>query len=816
MQVLESQMSGQCGSAGIKPELSVEDRMERCGARQQQLQSRYRALQHRINRLRAEKLGQNTRLLLGSVVSSCEKRRARQAGEPQLGGSSSSSLALHSPEPAKAGGGDPQQGGDQSGGQDGGKQRVRVKRYNKQRTTGLLGEVDSQLRHIQQSVDPDATDSSSGGESGDELDRFSEHAELFAPVEERAKFRWFARRAQLASQWVWLQAQVSDLEYKIRQHTELYRSQRLSKGPVQLGEDVVSWPLHAKLPTLPVLQDGALPLNCPPAGRGYQRGRAGEEGVGAGVEASSEDESTMTCCRVRPVKRVRRRKLVDTYGLHHVVAKAARLSSVECGCLHPGQWCVLCLGRRSHTEQLDRSLHSRAESVGLLDHSYHAVLTHARELPLNLALMESIANKRWLVRHQAGNPGSSGPAHLSRLTNINCKDKKDKKFKKESELNMKRKYIKRKDRESKAHRRKSRLDSDSRPESPVEGDEDFFRNLNIKSVRDGVERIRDKNSMLEQLRRKRKSSYDIDHIVIPMSMAATTRVEKLVYKEILTPSWKVVTDQQEAAPPQFELTTVSQPAVTLPKSQEESSQQECQQTTDQDEDFEDISYLAYTLRHMKAEEEERVRWATPLGRVHGGQRGHHAVSRGRGRRHDSCRTEASSGANTPNPLSPEAIEDIVVATRPSSPQQETPDTPDPPLALLSPSATPATPLSSVPASVRGRRRTSSQTKSRDRNLSEASQHSQESSRSTSPWTEVEERVEALPWEQRTFPLSDEDLKTLEVRHKLPMHCILTVCVGRLRRSGRCFPPPPPYSLRSLAPLCRRRQVAPQVGQLKSD
>merc|ERR1719402_526271 len=83
---------------------------------------------------------------------------------------------------------------------------------------------------------------------------------------------------------------------------------------------------------------------------------------------------------------------------------------------------------------------------------------------------------------------------------------------------------------------------------------------------------------------------------------------------------------------------------------------------------------------------------------------------------------------------------------------------------MTPSSVPSlmpTPLTSVPASLRGRRRTSSQTKSRDRNLSEASQHSQESSRSTSPWTEVEDRMETMPWEPRIFPLSEEDAKQLE-------------------------------------------------------
>lgn len=36
-------------------------------------------------------------------------------------------------------------------------------------------------------------------------------------------------------------------------------------------------------------------------------------------------------------------------------------------------------------------------------------------------------------------------------------------------------------------------------------------------------------------KKSRTDSYDIDNIVIPYSVAASTRVEKLQYKEILTP-----------------------------------------------------------------------------------------------------------------------------------------------------------------------------------------------------------------------------------------------------------------------------------------
>ena len=142
----------------------------------------------------------------------------------------------------------------------------------------------------------------------------------------------------------------------------------MSKGSVQLGEDVVSWPQHAKLPVLPGSTDSSLPLSCPVPTKVYGSGGADSS------DHNTDDESSMTCCRTRPVKRVRRRKLVDTYGLHHQVARAAKLSSVSCQCLRPGQWCVLCLGRRCHTLSVSGDKRVRQENVALLDHSYHTVL----------------------------------------------------------------------------------------------------------------------------------------------------------------------------------------------------------------------------------------------------------------------------------------------------------------------------------------------------------------------------------------------------------------------------------------------------------
>ena len=57
-----------------------------------------------------------------------------------------------------------------------------------------------------------------------------------APRVRRAEWKWAYERAAVASRWTWLQAQVSDLEYRIRQQSEIYKQARHSKGLVQLGE----------------------------------------------------------------------------------------------------------------------------------------------------------------------------------------------------------------------------------------------------------------------------------------------------------------------------------------------------------------------------------------------------------------------------------------------------------------------------------------------------------------------------------------------------------------------------------------------------
>ncbi|PVD35813.1 hypothetical protein C0Q70_02782 [Pomacea canaliculata] len=91
------------------------------------------------------------------------------------------------------------------------------------------------LHFMQSALDSDATESSSGGESCEE-DEVAGHHPTSAPLVRRAEWKWAVERAAVASRWTWLQAQVSDLEYRIRQQSDIYKQIRLAKGPVNLGD----------------------------------------------------------------------------------------------------------------------------------------------------------------------------------------------------------------------------------------------------------------------------------------------------------------------------------------------------------------------------------------------------------------------------------------------------------------------------------------------------------------------------------------------------------------------------------------------------
>lgn len=105
----------------------------------------------------------------------------------------------------------------------------------------------------------------------------------------RAAWKYSNDRAAIGARWTWLLSQISDLEYKKRQHEEIYEKIKNSKGAVKLTK------------SSPEVSD-------------------------KDVNMRSEEEEEDSACRTRPFQAAffRKRKLLQTENVHNVSKKAAR------------------------------------------------------------------------------------------------------------------------------------------------------------------------------------------------------------------------------------------------------------------------------------------------------------------------------------------------------------------------------------------------------------------------------------------------------------------------------------------------------------
>lgn len=132
---------------------------------------------------------------------------------------------------------------------------------------------------------------------------------------------------------------------------------------------------------------------------------------------------------------------------------------------------------------------------------------------------------------------------------------------------------------------------------------------------------------LHRRRRSEQHAFDINNIVIPYSIAATTRVEKLQYKEIITPKWRVTEPPED----EFHFSPISF------KSEEKADKPIDSLSVNPVEEEEDISEAAFAVRHAKSEEEERKRIMAYM-------KGNSGSMRGRGARvrFDSARSDTNA------------------------------------------------------------------------------------------------------------------------------------------------------------------------------
>ncbi|XP_037348200.1 KAT8 regulatory NSL complex subunit 1 isoform X2 [Talpa occidentalis] len=588
------------------------------------------------------------------------------------------------------------------------------------------------LRCSEHAFDSDITDSSSGGESDieeEELTR-ADPEQRHVPLRRRSEWRWAADRAAIVSRWNWLQAHVSDLEYRIRQQTDIYKQIRANKGLIVLGEapppEHITTDLFLPLNTEVKTDHGSDKLVESVSQSLENHGASGHpselftkssgtlrpvNGVvntlqpiladhipGDGSDAeeqlhkkqrlnliSSSSDGTCVAARTRPVLNCKKRRLVRPNSIVPLSKKVHRNNNMRSGCdVNPS--CALCGSGSTNT--MPPEIHYEApllERLSQLDSCVHPVLAFPDDVPTSLHFQSMLKSqwqnkpfdkikppKKFSLKHRAPMPGSLPDPTRSKdrhklvssfLTTAMLKHHTD--MSSSSYL-------------AAAHHP---------PHSPL------VRQLSTSSDTSAPTSSSSQvtASTSQPVRRRRgESSFDINNIVIPMSVAATTRVEKLQYKEILTPSWREVDLQSLKGSPDEE-----------------------------NEEIEDLSDAAFAALHAKCEEMERARWLWTTS-VPPQRRGSRSYRSSDGRTTPQL---GSANPSTPQPASPDVSSSHSLSEFSHSQSPRSPISPELHSAPLTPVA-------------------------RDTLRHLAS----EDTRCSTPELGLDEQS-VQPWERRTFPLA---------------------------------------------------------------
>ncbi|XP_056374789.1 KAT8 regulatory NSL complex subunit 1-like isoform X2 [Hyla sarda] len=636
----------------------------------------------------------------------------------------------------------------------------------------LAGSSTARLRAAQGGFDSDATESSSGGESDgdtaeepeDGSDRDEEERSAEPGSDQRSEWRWAMERAAIICRWTWLQAQVSDLEFRIRQQTEIYKQIRCTKGSVALGDSSQSedsTPHQSPGPSAVLNTRGSRlpPSSCSPSvikaphgdnlceassitptparqsadkqcscltqsvenvacqnppptapceSHGPQKSSRQVNGLincvrsSLSCNGSTEDlvpeevlgkkrrveglsaapappDSTCVAARTRPLRGHKKRRLVRSSEVSSLSRKPQKQLSSKCDC-EPPTTCILC-GCKTYVKTTHPSTMTLSERLALADPCYHPILSFPYDTPLNLhfeALLKE--DRQFRFSHK-----------LKALKFSQLSKKTSEKLRRDCPSptpDFTGRSLFREDRQY-----KGTPNSSIHISSPVTP-----RPSNAAQQLSSLTETPPSSNSAALKRKRFENSYDIDNIVIPMSMAAAARVEKIQYKEILTPSWRVL-DPSE---------------VTI---------------LEVDPELEDLSEEAYLYRHSEYEDLERSRWDSWTSSVP--------------QRRGSRSSNRSDGRWTPQPSSNSQGS----FQQPPSPDIGFQSLNDVPLSLSSAATDNQEPYSTVQClSVH----------SRVRGLSWS-----EDTRSSTPEVPDEEELTVSPWEPRPFPLSDRDYRTLQ-------------------------------------------------------
>ncbi|NXX38011.1 KAL1L protein, partial [Tricholaema leucomelas] len=507
------------------------------------------------------------------------------------------------------------------------------------------------LSRVEQDLDSDATCSSSDDDGEEQTVRTTVEASY------TSEWKWLADRARIGSRWTWLQAQISELEYKIQQLTDLHRQIRATKGMVIIEEfpfpkDILKkqmqltdqeallnatgnsqaaierqddFEMSPSSPTLllqniekqsaqlsEIISNLIAPLNLAPASSALSskpcQHRQLVNGISFRASDNREVSSSSTCLLDHQHIKKRRRERTRLRSLSvtnmSTSARTRPLHSFQKRKLY--RMHSACYWNQQTWPSRDASFPRRAGSgctvraspwssngdsaelrlldyVQELDSSFHPVLSLPSDVPLHV-YFETLLRKDDIkgepvdtstlgVEFQGSSDNNCNQHRVSaKQWSGACSSGTRSGASEQLSEGRKKRHLS----ETAVGDRNGRLEAHSLQQAEPESQGALAAVTSASTAPRPAHTTASQHNSRRRLRSE--SSYDIDNIVIPMSLVAPSKLEKLQYKEILTPSWRVVEFQP------------------LEKSTGE-------------EEVEDLSDEAFSLRHAKYEERERARWS---------------------------------------------------------------------------------------------------------------------------------------------------------------------------------------------------------------
>ncbi|KAE8299450.1 KAT8 regulatory NSL complex subunit 1-like protein MSL1v2 [Larimichthys crocea] len=428
------------------------------------------------------------------------------------------------------------------------------------------------LRGLQEALDSEATASSSSDEEVED-DRShrrtkTSHFSSSSSSSSSCERRWLEERAELGSRWSWLQLRLAKLEGRIQQLVELHKHIRSTKGGVVLAE---SQPLTDRQIQQTLLREMA------------------------GLSCTASDADTEHCSPTRLLHNIERQSPTTkpklfTFSTNNPSSprdsgnSMSTLSS-SCSCCSSFDPVVLCSDPDCSSSQAVSSRTSSSPPHRVLSLSFDTSPAHR--------LKRALAREQWFQKPLVVNIQPYSPAHYNRrsstplhkshkykqharhhkskvmgLSPIGTTGSAQSQHRRANERKRKRRHIHRliEDEEDVLYQLCDTEDSSD------EVLEESYTQVTRKQASQGFVR-----------KRQGESVYNINNVVIPMSAA---KVEKLQYKDILTPSWRVVDTSPQ----------MNRKAETVEDNEEGQ--------------LEDLTDEVFAQRHLALEQREKLRWGS--------------------------------------------------------------------------------------------------------------------------------------------------------------------------------------------------------------